>query len=436
MQKIYLLLRNNQQSGPFSIDELLQHSLKNDDLIWVEDQSAGWSYPSEVESLKPFLQPSSASGTKGFKKVDTSLNQDTSSSSGKDPNKKKSSKHIFIRLPEGRNNKKPTAETPATDLEQKAAALKEKVLSLSEGNREGLENDEVQTNYARTLSDVEAEYTSWVYKKKVSNKQQSGKKQLAYMVAAIVGVSIAFFVVKHFTNSGGAEASVVEYADGENSAVISNEREDSTYDYANVSRVEDYTTKSNDDNNSTTATLKEKKTTSEKEPAQPVQNGKEKGQELEPKKVLNETPEQTNAAGEARGNKKSIGQKIEGIIDKLKGGKEKETTTKVPVEAQTPATVNNEVADLSKNVVLSSNQTAANNWMLGIKGLKVTMKNKGVEPIKAASVAVRYYNEEKELMETKIIHFTNVGGGKKVTVSAPDHRLASFTDYVLLSANN
>src|SRR5688572_25064612 len=54
MHRIYSLLRNNKQSGPFSLEELLHLNLKKFDLIWVEGKS-GWSYPSEIESLKPFL---------------------------------------------------------------------------------------------------------------------------------------------------------------------------------------------------------------------------------------------------------------------------------------------------------------------------------------------------------------------------------------------
>ena len=50
----YLLLRNNKQSGPFSLQQLLNLGLKPYDLLWVEGKSAAWSYPSEVAELKPY----------------------------------------------------------------------------------------------------------------------------------------------------------------------------------------------------------------------------------------------------------------------------------------------------------------------------------------------------------------------------------------------
>ena len=48
----YLLLRNNKESGPHSLDDIIQLGLKPYDLIWVQGRSAAWRYPSEVEELK------------------------------------------------------------------------------------------------------------------------------------------------------------------------------------------------------------------------------------------------------------------------------------------------------------------------------------------------------------------------------------------------
>ncbi|HSZ85622.1 MAG TPA: hypothetical protein VK787_06305, partial [Puia sp.] len=50
----YLLLRDNKQLGPLTLDELTQLGLKGYDLVWVEGRSAAWRYPSEIEELKSF----------------------------------------------------------------------------------------------------------------------------------------------------------------------------------------------------------------------------------------------------------------------------------------------------------------------------------------------------------------------------------------------
>lgn len=51
---MYSLLRNNKQSGPYSLDELTTMGLKAYDLVWIEGKSAAWRYPSEIEELKAF----------------------------------------------------------------------------------------------------------------------------------------------------------------------------------------------------------------------------------------------------------------------------------------------------------------------------------------------------------------------------------------------
>ena len=58
MQRVYLLLRKNHQTGPYTIDELLQQQLLATDLIWVQGVSQAWAFPWEVLELKGFLQNS------------------------------------------------------------------------------------------------------------------------------------------------------------------------------------------------------------------------------------------------------------------------------------------------------------------------------------------------------------------------------------------
>lgn len=51
---MYSLLRNNKQSGPYSLDQLKTMGLKAYDLVWVDGRSAAWRYPCEIEELKAF----------------------------------------------------------------------------------------------------------------------------------------------------------------------------------------------------------------------------------------------------------------------------------------------------------------------------------------------------------------------------------------------
>jgi hypothetical protein len=50
----YLLLRNNKESGPYTMDEIEGMSLKAFDLVWVVGKSAAWRYPGEIPEFRSF----------------------------------------------------------------------------------------------------------------------------------------------------------------------------------------------------------------------------------------------------------------------------------------------------------------------------------------------------------------------------------------------
>ena len=49
MEKVYLLLRNNVESGPYSLNELLTQQLRPTDMLWIQGRSTAWTYLSEME---------------------------------------------------------------------------------------------------------------------------------------------------------------------------------------------------------------------------------------------------------------------------------------------------------------------------------------------------------------------------------------------------
>ncbi len=49
MEKVYLLLRNNLQTGPYTFAQLQQQVLQPSDLIWIEGESIAWQEPSSIQ---------------------------------------------------------------------------------------------------------------------------------------------------------------------------------------------------------------------------------------------------------------------------------------------------------------------------------------------------------------------------------------------------
>jgi hypothetical protein len=48
----YILLRNNKENGPLSLDQIRNMGLRANDLVWVEGQSVCWLNPGEIKELK------------------------------------------------------------------------------------------------------------------------------------------------------------------------------------------------------------------------------------------------------------------------------------------------------------------------------------------------------------------------------------------------
>jgi hypothetical protein len=53
--RAYRLLRNNEEQGPFTAEELIQKKLKPYDLIWIDGRSACWKYPGEMAEFKMYV---------------------------------------------------------------------------------------------------------------------------------------------------------------------------------------------------------------------------------------------------------------------------------------------------------------------------------------------------------------------------------------------
>ena len=52
----YLLLRDNQQSGPYSLEKLAELGLRSSDLVWVQGESTGWVYAVDIEELAELVE--------------------------------------------------------------------------------------------------------------------------------------------------------------------------------------------------------------------------------------------------------------------------------------------------------------------------------------------------------------------------------------------
>ena len=196
MQNIYLLLRNNKQSGPYTLEELLQLDLKPHDLVWVEGKSAGWSYPSEVSSLKPYLNPEPAIEQNA---VPADKNVEAKEVSPE----VKPLKKIYVSLPSNTNAKSTVAIAPENNIEEPAESFEERVekmrfkaLNFSKEEKK-TDTDELDTKYSRSLEDIKEEYSHWMYQQKTKKSFRLNKQHLG-IAAMLLLIIISGFALKNF----------------------------------------------------------------------------------------------------------------------------------------------------------------------------------------------------------------------------------------------
>ena len=221
MHKPYSLLRNNKQSGPYSLEELLLLNLKPFDLIWVEGRSGGWSYPTEIDALKQHV----AEAPKKGEHKDVQENYDdvfatkkeitpTHLNSPDEPARitkqatalPKKANNIYIKLPAGSKISEPSfsvitsmEESPEAKLERKAQALREKIQAFMENKNQPKADDELDTKYTRSLDDIKEEYSLWLHNQK--KKKKFIAKKLLLIVPGIALLFVAgYFVMRQFRN--------------------------------------------------------------------------------------------------------------------------------------------------------------------------------------------------------------------------------------------
>ena len=194
MKKVYLLLRNNQQTGPYNLEEILQLNLKPFDLVWMEGRSAAWRYPGEIETLKPYVAETPKSEVPHEPIATAAMEEITTEQSAPSISKTEIPKKVFVSFPSkapqvpSQIYAQPVAEeikqTVADPIQQRAEALQHKIQSYAA--QKPAEEKTIQTNYSRSVNEVEEDYTKWIVNKKTKRKSSLSKKDLAIAATVLV----------------------------------------------------------------------------------------------------------------------------------------------------------------------------------------------------------------------------------------------------------
>lgn len=472
MQKVYLLLRDNKQSGPYSLDELVQLGLRPFDLVWVEGRSSGWAYPSEINTLKPYVPGAPASvqqqSTESMPSTPpTYTPADTVTSSS--PKEIPQPKSVFVSLPgkgaqpvTPKKEVTPQKEVPlASDWDRRVEEVRQRAHTHSQSyapvEDKGDDIPSLNTTYARSLDEVEEEYTSWVYKQKSKKKPVLSGRQVAVLAIAAILLGGGYLVA---TSLGGSskpeEQSLVTLPQA------AEEGSGPEAEPANSAEVyEDQAQQEEPGATITEATKNEAKKASRplttgavaqrpEEQAPPLAQ-RPVAQLPAPERTIADAPaEEEVAAAPPQQKKKTIAEKIDGFIEKIAskgpGKPSKEEVEETPRTGPAPESGERrstrrgeegiaapDRTELARQVDVVANNT--DNWMMGIKDLKLTVRNYNPVAIRSATIEVAYYSESDELLEKKTVKVSNIPPKGRKTVAAPDQRMADHVELKVLSVS-
>jgi hypothetical protein len=158
----YLLLRNNKESGPYSLEDLTKLGLKAYDLVWVQGRSAAWRYPSEVEELKPFApaveeQPFDRFYKKQSEGKKQEVPEQVTQTIAPEHEKYIPKKSVFVTMPGQKSN--PAKPVVVKEESYSATASVQQTISITENPVAAAQVkysqplDEIKEMYVRTLQD-------------------------------------------------------------------------------------------------------------------------------------------------------------------------------------------------------------------------------------------------------------------------------------------
>lgn len=216
----YLLLRNNKEKGPFSLEELIQHGLKPYDLVWVNGKSAAWRYPGEIAELKEYApaveeQPYD----RFFKKPSEEKKQEPVPVQQKDTVVQQPSyiprKSVFVTLPCQQQQRSVIKEKPVTGYEQYQAPVQETGIPDTVIPTIRITETPVtaEIKYSQPLEEIKEMYVKTLQdrKQKIAKKTYlNAAMKNAAVALAIVGVGILIgFAMKSNGNKPAATAEAV-----------------------------------------------------------------------------------------------------------------------------------------------------------------------------------------------------------------------------------
>ena len=173
MKNSYILLRNNKETGPYSLNELQNHGLKPDDLVWVEGQSVAWLHPGEIPDLKAQATHSTEKPVQVIENPMYEVAETKEEIPILTQQTETNRKSVFVSMPVNKMMKKDDGE--------------KKILAFSSiGKQE--ENPVAETKYSQPLDEIKEMYVKTLQQRKQKIARKNSLRKQLKSGSLIVGL--------------------------------------------------------------------------------------------------------------------------------------------------------------------------------------------------------------------------------------------------------
>ena len=461
----YLLLRDNKQSGPYTVEELIAKGLKPYDLVWLDGKSAAWRYPSEIPDFNGFAPAVEEQPYDRFykKKPDYHSNQELSNTVIQPKQETTAAttvetvvatslpvtaKKIYVTLPAARNRTatvtNSTISVTAVNNDTEAAQKsKEEALMLSEQFARIREEKIKQAESMAAAKPVVTAKALKQPKTTVNDNYQSPSFSELMNNTPIAEPEQPAPVVKHRGSRnrvllGAMAAACLLLAGVIIGLVISNSRQQK--DSAAIEKLVQQI-KERDRNNQAPTSPVQQQPVSVQEPVAtpPVQDVSASLQSGAEEKVNN-----TKSIATPVSSRKEQPSFTHPNKENLSASEPQAQTVKV-----IPAVVTNkpEEKPLKREEVESAKKNIhqlvgleANKYKTGVLGgisdLRLTISNNSLYPLDQVEVEVRYLGPEKRVVKTQVLLFNDVPAGEQKTLEVPQTNRGVTVDYTITRINS
>ena len=381
----YLLLRDNKETGPYSLNELLDLGIKAYDLVWVQGKSAAWRYPSEVEELRAFAPPAEEQPFDRFYKKNT--DEKTPAIISEKNETMAFKKAVFVAMP---SLKKEVAEAETTTLQSGNSYQRVKTITVTENPVAA------EMKYSQPLDEIKEMYVKTLQqrKQKIARKNvffKTLKRACVFIYVLALGVLIGFTLKSKTSKKNIADQPV-------NSTQTSPPVQTSP--------------------SATTSELptQQQQITANTEQQEPIKEIDKNSKAIAEKPVIQKTkPENEKASVTTTKKVSNTDQNSPGVdVNAVTGERSKKSRN--GSDEETSATPPKE--DISKLVSVKSNDYKRGAFG-GIRDLQLTVTNDSKYILDNVVVALQYLKPSEQPLKTENIAFQSIAPKGTMTIAIP-----------------